>query len=231
MTVERGIDPRDLVLLAFGGAGPLHGVAIADELDMRTVLVPRASGVLSAVGLIAAERRRDLVESVLLAGDDLEPGAIAEVVERLAERGRHELSEPDAEVRAGYDLRYAGQAFELTIDSDARPDVSRLRESFEAAHRERYGYVDSGSSLELVTVRVAVALPATRVPDGRRQTADGRGSRRARFAGEEVEAAVVRGVPESVAGPAIVELEESTVVVPPGWTASADAGGLRMERR
>jgi N-methylhydantoinase A len=230
MTVERGVDPRDLALLAFGGAGPLHGAAIAEELDMRTVLVPRASGVLSAVGLIAAERRRDLVESVLLASDDLTTDAIAEVVERLAERGREELSAPDAAVRPGYDLRYAGQAFELTIDGDPRPDPGHLREAFEAAHRERYGYADADGELELVTVRVAVAEEPTALPEGGRQKAEGRNRRRARFAGEEVEAAVVRGVPESVEGPAIVELEESTVVVPPGWVARADDGGLRMER-
>jgi N-methylhydantoinase A len=192
--------------------------------------VPRASGVLSAVGLIAAERRRDLVESVLLAGDELTADAIGDVVERLAERGRDELSAPDAEVRPGYDLRYAGQAFELTIEGDARPDVPALREAFEAAHQERYGYSDADAGLELVTVRVAVALPATALPEGGRPKAEGGKRRRVRFAGEEVEAAVVRGVPESVDGPAVVELEESTVVVPPGWVASADAGGLRLER-
>src|SRR4051794_23231079 len=230
MTVERGVDPRELALLAFGGAGPLHGAAIAEELDMRTLLVPGASGVLSAVGLIAAERRRDLVESVLLAGDDLTTEAIAEVVERLAERGREELSAPDAVVRPGYDLRYAGQAFELTIDGDARPDPADLREGFEAAHQERYGYADGSAGLELVTVRVAVAEEATALPEDRRQKAESRGRRRARFAGEDAEAAVVRGVPDDLSGPAIVELEESTVVVPPGWTARADAGGLRMER-
>src|SRR5204863_8966481 len=71
MTVERGIDPRDLALLAFGGAGPLHAAAIAAELDMRRIVVPRASGVLSALGLVVSERRRDLVESVLLAGGAL----------------------------------------------------------------------------------------------------------------------------------------------------------------
>src|SRR3954469_15410148 len=97
MTVERGVDPRELALLAFGGAGALHAAAIATELDMTEVLVPSASGVLSAVGLIAAERRRDLVESVLLAGDELTAEAAASVVERLAARGRDELGEPQAE--------------------------------------------------------------------------------------------------------------------------------------
>ena len=123
VTVERGIDPRDLALVPFGGAGPLHAARIADELGMRRVLVPVASGVLSALGLVVSERRRDLVESVLLAGDDLTREQVAEVVERLAERGRDELDAPDAELRATYDLRYAGQAFELSVPgrAGARP--------------------------------------------------------------------------------------------------------------
>ncbi len=230
MTIERGIDPRELALLAFGGAGPLHGAAIASELDMRTVLVPGASGVLSAVGLIAAERRRDLVESVLYAGDELSAGAIAEVVERLAARGREELSAPEAEIRPAYDLRYAGQAFELTVEGDVRPDPDELRREFERVHQERYGYADPDASLELVTVRVAVALEATQLPESGKRKAESGKSRRARFTGEEVDVSVFRGVPDSVEGPAIVELEESTVVVPPGWGARADSHGLRLER-
>src|SRR5689334_11005945 len=127
MTVERGIDPRDLALLAFGGAGPLHACSIAEELDMRRVVVPQASGVLSALGLIVSERRRDLVESVLLSGDELTRETIAEAVERLAVRGREELEAGGGEVRAGYDLRYAGQAFELTVPGDPSPDPGELR--------------------------------------------------------------------------------------------------------
>ena len=80
VTVERGIDPRELALVPFGGAGPLHAAQIADELGMRRVLVPVASGVLSAFGLVVAERRRDLVESVLLAGEELTAEAIGAVV-------------------------------------------------------------------------------------------------------------------------------------------------------
>src|SRR5919198_1325648 len=155
MTVERGVDPRGLALLAFGGAGPLHAVTIAAELDMERVLVPPSSGVLSAVGLIASEPRRDLVESVLLSGDSLTSDAAAAAVDRLAERGRDELGAPDAGLRAGFDLRYAGQAFELTIPGDPRPDPAELRRAFDAAHEERYGYADEDAELELVTVRVA----------------------------------------------------------------------------
>src|SRR4051794_24052699 len=138
VTVERGIDPRDLALVPFGGAGPLHAAQIAEELGMRRVLVPVASGVLSAFGLVVAERRRDLVESVLLTGDDLTTERIAEAVEQLAERGRAELREAAAgrearepEVRATYELRYEGQAFELPIDGDPRPDPAELRRAFD----------------------------------------------------------------------------------------------------
>src|SRR3954451_20754224 len=230
MTIERGTDPRELALLAFGGAGPLHGAAIAAELDMDVVLVPYASGVLSAVGLVVAERRRDLVESVLLAGDELTSEAIGEVVERLAERGRDELEAPDAMLRPGYDLRSAGQGFELTIDGAPRPDPDDLRAAFERSHEERYGYADSDSELELVTVRLAVALEAADLPAGDRPSAEERGTRSARFGDEAVDAQIVRGVPEELDGPAIVELPESTVVVPPGWRAAASGGGLRMER-
>jgi N-methylhydantoinase A len=230
MTVERGVDPRELALLAFGGAGALHAAAIADELGMTRVLVPSASGVLSAVGLIAAERRRDLVESVLLAGGDLTAAAAAEVVERLAERGRDELDAPYAEIRASYDLRYAGQAFELTVPGAARPDPDELRKAFDEAHDERYGYSDTDAALELVTVRVAAALPAVDLPETPRGEHEDKGEREALFDGEAHETRVVAGVPDELDGPGIVELPESTVVVPPGWRVHAVPGGLGMER-
>src|SRR4051794_40716595 len=230
MTVERGVDPRELALLAFGGAGALHAAAIADELDMTKVLVPSASGVLSAVGLIAAERRRDLVESVLLSGDELTAEAAASVVERLAARGRDELREPRAEIRAAYDLRYAGQAFELTIPGDEQPDTRELRARFDEAHEERYGYSDPDAALELVTVRVAAALPTADLPETPRGEHEDKDEREASFDGAPRTTRVVRGVPDELDGPAIVELPESTVVVPPGWRVEAVPGGLGMER-
>jgi N-methylhydantoinase A len=232
MTVERGVDPRELALLAFGGAGPLHAAAVADELDMGRVLVPRSSGVLSAVGLIASERRRDLVESVLLSGEGLTRPRVGQAVERLAARGREELGEPDAELRASYDLRYAGQAFELTVPGDPAPDPDELRRSFDAVHEERYGYSDPDAELELVTVRVAVAMPATELPADPEPEEPERGEREAIFGGERVAAAVVRGAPaEGLAGPAIVELAEATLVVPPGWRCTTgEDGTIAMER-
>jgi N-methylhydantoinase A len=218
VTVERGIDPRELVLVPFGGAGPLHAAQIADELGMRRVLVPVASGVLSAFGLVVAERRRDLVESVLLTGDDLTRERIAEAVERLADRGRDELRAVDAgigqpraaepEVRATYDLRYEGQAFELPVEGDPAPDPPTLRRAFDRAHEDRYGYSDTGARLELVTVRVAVALP-----------------------GAEPRPAAWAGLPgDAIEGPEVVALPGSTLVVPEGWCARAEDDLVVMER-
>jgi N-methylhydantoinase A len=144
VTVERGIDPRGLALVAFGGAGPLHAAQIAAELGMRRVVAPLASGVLSALGLIVSERRRDVVESVLLGGEALTRGAVGEAVARLGEQARGELGESAAErgaieLRATYDLRYAGQAFELSIDGPLEPAPEELRAAFDRAHDERYG--------------------------------------------------------------------------------------------
>jgi N-methylhydantoinase A len=212
VTVERGIDPRELALVPFGGAGPLHAAQIADELGMRRVLVPVASGVLSAFGLVVAERRRDLVESVLLAREELTAEAIGAVVERLAERGREELREAggegEPELRAVYDLRYEGQAFELQIPGDPAPDPAELRHAFDRAHEERYGYADGEAGLELVSVRVAVALP-----------------------GAQPSPAAWEGLPDGAAeGPAVVRLPGSTLVVPEGWRARAEDDAVLMER-
>jgi N-methylhydantoinase A len=111
-----------------------------------------------------------------------------------------------------------------------RPDPRDLRQAFDAAHEERYGYADEDAQLELVTVRVAAALAATELPPSEAGDAEPRGEREALFGGKRVRAKVVAGVPEQLDGPAIVELPESTVVVPPGWSCGAAGGGLGMER-
>jgi N-methylhydantoinase A len=229
VTVERGTDPRELALVAFGGAGPLHAAQIASELGMRRVLAPNASGVLSALGLVVSERRRDVVESVLLAGAQLTRENVAAGVARLGERGREELDEPGAELRATYDLRYAGQAFELSVPGELDPDPGELRRAFDRAHQERYGYADRDADLELVSVRVAVAMPGAELRPAERTHAEERGARRARFGDDVVDAAVWGPGEAAVEGPAIFELPGSTLAVPPGWRAEASADWVAME--
>jgi len=133
ISIEQGLDPRDFALVAFGGAGPLHACALADELGMSTVLVPAAAGVLSALGLAAADERRDAVRSYV--------APLAEVGELPAE--------------GEADLRYDGQSFELTV-----PLGPRLAERFHEAHERRYGHADPGRPLELVALRTAEVRPA-----------------------------------------------------------------------
>ncbi len=232
VTVKRGIDPRDLALVAFGGAGPMHAAAVAGELGMGRVIAPVSSGVLSALGLIVSERRRDVAQSVLLGGEELTAEAVAKVVAELGERGRDELGAAEADLRAGYDLRYAGQAFELTVPGELEPEPADLRAAFDRAHEEHYGYVDEDAELELVTVRVAAALPGAEAPAGKGGL-ERRGSRSARFGGEQADAAVLAFAPEGegeVDGPAVVELPGSTLVVPPGWTARVVGDAVTMER-
>ena len=132
VSVERGHDPRDFALIAFGGAGPLHACALAEELGIETVLVPAAAGVLSALGLAVGDERRDRVESF---------------VRPLEEAG--EL--PSA---GEADLRYAGQSFELTV-----PLEHDLAGAFHRAHEARYGYADPARPVELVAVRTAEMRP------------------------------------------------------------------------
>ena len=230
VTVERGVDPRELALVAFGGAGPLHAALIAEELGMTRVIAPVASGVLSALGLAVSERRRDLQESVLLSGEQLQRGTIAKAVARLADRGREELGDAGAEVRATYELRYAGQAFELPVEGHAEPDPADLRAAFDRAHADRYGYEDPDAQLELVTIRVAVALPGGEPQPSEGRPAQRSGERRAWFDGGWVETAVLGSGTCEQEGPAILELPGSTLVVPPGWLARADAETVVMER-
>jgi N-methylhydantoinase A len=228
MTIERGVDPRDMALVAFGGAGPLHAAQIAAELGMRRVIAPIASGVLSALGLVVSERRRDVVESVLLGGGELTREAVAAAVRRLGERARRELA--DGELRATYDLRYAGQAFELSIAAPLAPEPDELRSAFDRAHEERYGYADPEAELELVTVRVTAALPGAEAPPARPAPAEERGGRTVHFDDERVEARVFGPGEVELDGPAIFELPGATLVVPPAWRAVAGADVVVMER-
>jgi N-methylhydantoinase A len=238
VTVERGIDPRRYALLAFGGAGPLHAAQIARELGITEIVCPRASGVLAALGLIVSPRRRDVQRSVLLRGHELTAEAIARLVTELGQQARAELHEPEAELRATYELRYRGQAFELALDGvgGAHPDPDELRDAFESRHEERYGYRDSEQELELVTVRVSARIPGAEISLGE-AAAEGelrRGRRRATLDGAEIELEVLRGSPPpgtAVTGPAVVELPESTLLVPPGWTGEVDERGTIHIRR
>jgi N-methylhydantoinase A len=232
VTVERGIDPRHFALLPFGGAGPMQAAAIAAELGIETILCPRASGVLSALGLCASERRRDTVRTVMLSGAGLSAERIAaEVGELIAGAGAGiEAARPEVT----YELRYDGQAFELSVPGPVDPDPAELREHFERAHEERYGHRDPGGDVVLVDIRLAMVLPG---PEPRPIAASAdrleQSTRAVVFDGERVETTVLRGEPAAgtrAAGPCVFELPEATLVLPPGWSAEVDGAGTIVAR-
>ncbi len=226
VTVERGIDPRGFALLPFGGAGPMHAAAVAAELGVERILCPRAGGVLSALGLCASERRRDTARTVMLSGAELSGERIAAEVEELiaALTDGMEAAEPEVV----YEMRYAGQAFELPVPGPPHPDPSDLAERFAAAHEERYGHRDPQGEVILVHIRLAmveaVARPRPAAATGDVEEA----TRQVRYGGEWLETRVLRGEPPAglaAAGPAVFELPEATFVLPPGWRATVDPTG------
>jgi N-methylhydantoinase A/oxoprolinase/acetone carboxylase beta subunit len=148
VTVERGIDARDLVLVAFGGAGPVHACAVADGLGMRGVVVPPRAGVFSAVGLLCAPRRRELVRS-------WQGGAMAPALDALAGEAAA-LVGAGASVETAVDCRYRGQSHELTV-----PSV----DAFAAEHERRNGYARPDAEVELVAIRARATVDAPIRPD------------------------------------------------------------------
>jgi N-methylhydantoinase A len=224
ISVERGLDPRDFALVAFGGAGGMHACALAEELGIERVLMPRAGGVLSALGLAMSDVRRDYVRPLLCSLDELdrldEPFAEMETV------AREDLSEP--ELRRLADLRYRRQSFELTVDAS---DPSEIAERFHAAHDQRYGYRMDEEPVEVVNARVIATVPVDK-PELSEDEASGDGdggTRKVNFDGEWVEAKVFdraeMGRGSRVEGPAIVEFAEATCAVRPGWSGEVDEVG------
>ena len=155
VTVEQGVDPRELVLLAFGGAGPLHACAVADELRMRTVVVPPRAGVFSALGILCAPEQRELVESW-----PTPRSRVGLVAARAALADRVAALVPGGAVESWLDCRYAGQSHELTV-----ADV----DEFSDAHEQRNGYARPGVDVEVIALRARVSgspsLEVTDLPD------------------------------------------------------------------
>ncbi len=243
VTVERGRDPRDYALLAFGGAGPLHGASIARRLGIRRVIVPQTAGVLSAFGLLIAETGHDYSQSLVAPFRELDACRVGDTVCELRAKGEAALRAegiPDREMEffLSADVRYVGQSHELTIPLAVEVggvDMAGLRRTFEAAHVARYGHGSPSEEAELVTVRLRAQGPPLLEAD-RRCTED---RRKADSAGRPHElwfdaAGPVKGLRfdrgdlgtgDGVVGPAVITGEDSTILVPPAVRATCGARG------
>ncbi|PYM90585.1 MAG: methylhydantoinase [Candidatus Rokuibacteriota bacterium] len=240
VSIERGRDPRDLTLVAFGGSGPVHGCRLAQALGIPRVILPAAAGVTAAIGLLAAEVKFDVARTYVQRLDGADPAAVDTMYGEMAAQATAVVRESAvagqvALVRSA-DARYVGQGYELAVpvpsgrlDADA---LVRVRASFDEVYAARYGYASPTEPVEIVTwklsavggsPRIALAKAATRsVGEGRK------GTRRAYF--PEARGYVDTPVYDRYAlaagtllsGPAIVEERESTTVLPPGVTATVD---------
>jgi N-methylhydantoinase A/oxoprolinase/acetone carboxylase beta subunit len=238
---EKGRDPREFAMVAYGGSGPIHAAGLAEELGVRTVLIPEVAGLFSAVGLLFARPEFHEVRTCHLDLDACDPAAVGSLLDEMEARFAPALAGREVEWARSADLRYSGQTWEVetplddgTVDRDA---LTRLRARFEEEHERLYGVRDQpGSPVEIRAVRLAalgerVAAETFAVDAG----APRAGSRTISVGGAPTEARVcsrasLGAAPEP--GPLLVDEYDTTVVVPPGWTVRRDesTGTLVLER-
>jgi N-methylhydantoinase A len=255
ISIQRGHDPRDFTLGAFGGAGPMHALALADEIGIPRVLVPRHPGNFSALGLLASDIKHDEVRTrvgPLRARWALVPELFAEMESGV--RRQLELEGFDAahqRMHRTLDLRYRSQAFELNLPLGAElagrgPDaaatsIAEVEAAFHREHLAMYGHADESAPIELVNARLSaygvVAKPTAARPEGGAAAMDAAliERRPVRFDGVTSDCPVWERerlpADAEVRGPAIVEEFGATTVVPPGWRGTVDVhGNLRFER-
>jgi N-methylhydantoinase A len=220
VSVERGEDPREFPLVAFGGGGGLHACEIAEELGVRTVIVPAMAGALSALGMLLADRVRDYSAGVLGSGE------YEKHFRRLEERARKDVR--GAVLERFADVRYAGQSYELTIPFNG---------DFHREHQRVYGYSDPKRPTQMVTLRVRATVSVKRpsLPNAARAGKGNLGTRRVWIAGRWRN--IPAGPRESLGkrplrGPALITDYGSTTLVPMGWSIRAGAAGsLILERK
>jgi N-methylhydantoinase A len=240
VSIERGFDPRRLALVATGGSGPVHGCRLVQALGIDTAILPAASGVASAIGLLVAEIKFDVSRTFLGRLDALEPATVealfAEMAEEAAAVIRDSTGQEPVRLEREVDLRYVGQGYELTVPFAS---LETVRATFEEVYARRYGMASPDEPVEATTWRLTafgrrapVELPAFEPGPAPRPT-----YRRAYFPEHEgwTDTAVYRRerltAGTELCGPAIVEERESTTVLPPGFSATVDRLGNLIARR
>lgn len=235
--IQRGHDPRDFTLVAFGGAGPLHGAELARELSIPTVLVPPNPGITSALGCLLVDIRHDFSEMHLVPADETKPSDIEDRFEELEDRARQRLQaegieEENMRLQRTVDMRYVGQWRSLEISVEGKVDsLERLTEQFHEEHEKQHSYKREGSPVEIYQLKIA-AVGETPKPDlpheePEEHAPEPQSHREVVFGeNEPVRTAIYRREElrpgSKIEGPAIIDQLDSTVVVPPEDTAEVD---------
>jgi len=252
VSVQRGYDPRDFVLIAFGGAGPVHANRLAAETDIPTTLIPMSPGITSAMGLLVTDLKHDYATTFIRRVDQLDTRAVTDVFARMESSGRASLlrdsiAAGNMEFVRQADMRYVGQSFELTIPLSANADitpgvVTQVLAQFHEAHERAYGFNAPGEPVELVNLRLTavgkIGKPQLRelLPGGEEGSGE-KGRRQVYFAerGGFVDCPIYDRYHlrfgAVIAGPAIVEEFDSTTVIHPGYVARVDRFGNMMLTR
>jgi N-methylhydantoinase A len=246
VSVERGHDPQDFALIAFGGAGPVHAAFLAAELGVGEVIVPPAPGAFSALGLVASDVKREYSRTLYADLRTVEPARVAAALDAMAEAAGMMLEAarvpPERRIlRHQADLRYRRQAYELTVPMDdgpiTRETLDAVAASFHERHRRTYGHANPNEAVQLVNLRLtALGRSPELILRQQRGVSRPRRERSAWFAETGFAPCPVHwrdGLEPgmSLTGPAIVEAVDATIVVPPGWRALVDPSGyLRLRR-
>lgn len=231
ISVARGHDPRRFALLALGGAGPMHACGIAEELGMRRVVIPRYPGVAAALGLLASDLHYDLSQTWVRPTAQIRGAELRRRLTDLERNAREILANAGfadgrARIEFRVDMRYRGQAYQLTVP--LRPGALNAAErAFHAAHRRAYGYASPVGETEVVTLRVrGTGRVRQRGWEGLSESGrPGRGSAWRAVGGERYAIYERATLGATARGPAIVEQEDSTIVVAPGWQLETGAAG------
>jgi N-methylhydantoinase A len=246
VTTERGLDVGDYVLVAYGGAGPLHAVEVARELGMRRVIVPEAPGVFSAYGMLFSDLRYDFVRTWFTRLDDASFDEIEAVYKELEDEGRRDIAQTSVKpdqitIKRAADMRYVGQEHAVTVDLPMevfeKRDRKAIKDHFDAQHEQRYGTNAPAERAEIVSLRTAVT-GVMRKPPQEKIKAGGPEPAKEAFTGERPvyyegagfvdtptykRDALVAG--NKIAGPALIEEHASTTVLAPGDQLTVNAYG------
>jgi N-methylhydantoinase A len=244
ISVQRGYDPREYTLVAFGGAGPVHAARLARELGMTRILIPRTPGVLCALGLLMTDLRTDFSSTAMLRLDAAEPQKVGAIYDKLSVQAsawfdREKIAAAARKIERTVDVRFVGQNYELAVELPEGPltadTFAVVRQRFLDTHRQLYGFAAEHEPIQLVTFRLAASGLVTKA-DFRAQPLASADASAAVSGSREVWMVEAGGfVPTTlydrallkhgnvVTGPAIVDQMDSTTVVPPGMTATVDA--------